>query len=69
MMGIVRHILLFSFIKLILITFKEILLMMAHLSQVGPGLNNIIRRGIPCEMKKTGMISLQESTNNLCLTE
>ena len=42
-----------------------ILLMMIHLSQVGQGLNNIIRRGIPCKMIKTWM---QESMNDLGLT-
>ena len=59
----------FLFFELMLITFKEVLLMMAHLFQVGPGLNNILRCGIPCEMIETWMISLQESTNDLGLTE
>ena len=45
-----------------------IFLMMIHLSQLGQGLNSIIRRGIAWKMIKTWMISLQESTNDLGLT-
>jgi hypothetical protein len=39
--------------------------MTIHLSQVGQGLNNIIRRGNAWKMIKTWMISFQESTNDL----
>jgi hypothetical protein len=43
-----------------------VLLMMKHLSQADQGPNNT-RRGIPCEMVKTQMISLPEYTNDLGL--